>query len=122
MEFLENALSKAKDAIDIAVKKTGEVVTTEKQRFDASALKNKREKDYAMLGKLWFEQIKDSDDISEEAKQIVTDIKQKTAEIDRINGEIASAKNKRICPSCGAGIAENAVFCSTCGAKLTVEN
>ena len=34
MEFFDNAVNKAKEAIDIACKKTNEVVSTQKQKFD----------------------------------------------------------------------------------------
>ena len=34
MDFLDNAVVKAKEAFDIAYKKTNEVVNTSKQKFD----------------------------------------------------------------------------------------
>ena len=118
MDFLDNALNKAKEVIDVACKKTGEVVTTEKQKFDVASLKSKRDKDFLALGKIWFEMIKDDDSVSEEAKSIVNEIKKKNAKIDELNAEILNAKNKRVCPNCAAAIDNNATFCSNCGSKV----
>lgn len=122
MEFLDNALSKAKEAFDVARQKTGEVVNTEKQRLDISTLKSKRSKSFKRLGELYFEKIKNDEDLSGEVKELVEDIKEKNEKINSLNEAILSAKNKRVCPVCGAGIDVNAVFCSNCGEKLVIES
>lgn len=121
MGFFDDALNKTKEVLDAAYKKTEEVVTTEKQRFDVTSLKSKRDKDYVALGKIYFDAIKDNEELSDEVKTLVDAITQKTAEIDRLNAEIQSAKSRRICPNCGVAIAENSTFCSACGIKLTIE-
>ncbi len=118
MDFLDNALNKAKEVFDVACQKTGEVVTTEKQKFDVASLKSKRDKDFLALGKIWFEMIKDDDSVSEEAKSIVGEIKKKNAKIDELNAEILNTKNKRVCPNCAAAIDNNAIFCSNCGSRV----
>ena len=46
MDFLDNAIIKAKETIEVVSKKTSEIVTTEKQKFDVSTLKAKLQKDY----------------------------------------------------------------------------
>ncbi len=122
MEFFDNAVNKAKEAFDVARKKTGEVVNTEKQKFDVSSLKSKREKDYSALGKIYFEIIKDSDELDGEVKELVDAVKEKNEKIDALNIEILNAKNKRICPNCGANIDVNSVYCNTCGVKLIIDS
>ncbi len=122
MEFFDNAVSKAKEAFDVARKKTGEVVNTEKQKFDVSSLKSKREKDFSALGKIYFELIKDSDELDTEVKELVDAVKEKNEKIDALNVEILNAKNKRICPNCGANIDVNSVYCNTCGVKLIIDS
>ena len=59
MDFLENAVNKAKDVFDVACKKTGDVVSTGKIRLDIASLENKMVKDFEALGRLYFEDIKD---------------------------------------------------------------
>ena len=63
MDFFDNAVSKAKDVFDVACKKTEEVVTTGKQKLDIATLENKMTKDFEALGRIYFEQIKDNDDL-----------------------------------------------------------
>lgn len=122
MDFLDNAVNKAKEAIDIACKKTGEVVTTQKQKFDVAAEENKRSKDFAKLGEIYFEMIKDSETDNTQVNELVEAIKEKNAKIDELKSEIYAAKNKRICPNCAANIADDAVFCSSCGTKLQFQS
>ena len=55
MGFFEDAISKTKEVFDVVCQKTGEIVTTEKQKISIASLKSKREKDYAALGKIYFE-------------------------------------------------------------------
>ncbi len=121
MDFFENAVSKAKEAFDVACKKTNEAVSTQKQKFDVASLENKRDKDYAALGKLYFEAIKDTEIDSDEIKALVEEIKSKNEKIKEIKDEINAAKNKRICPQCSAVIDNNATFCSVCGAKVIID-
>lgn len=118
MGFFEDALNKTREALDVAYKKTEEVVTAEKQKLDISAIKSKREKDYAALGKIYYEAIKSQEDLSDEIKFLVEAIAEKNAEIIRLNREVQNAKNKRICPNCGANIDISSVYCNSCGAKL----
>ncbi len=118
MDFFDNALNKAKEVIDVAYKKTEEVVATEKQRFDIASLNSKIDKDYKALGELYFKLYKNSEDVPEEAKPIFADIKDKLLKISELKEEISEAKNKAVCPHCQSYIAKNSVYCSVCGEKL----
>ena len=57
MDFLDNALEKAKEVFDVARTKTTEVVSTQKQKFDVVSLENKRSKDFEQLGIFYFDMI-----------------------------------------------------------------
>ena len=118
MGFFEDAISKTKEIFDVACQKTGEIVTTEKQKISIASLKSKREKDFAELGKLYFEMIKDDDDIDDYTRNLVNTINEKSEEIVRLNAEIQSAKNKRTCPYCGANIEKTSAICNICGKEL----
>ena len=120
MDFFDNALSKAKEALDVACKKTKEVVSKGKQKFDVASIESKRAKDFEKLGELYFNTIKDSEIENSEIKSIVDEIKNKNEKIEELNKEINNTKNKRICPSCGASIDKFSVFCSLCGTKLEI--
>ena len=94
MGFLDDAIIKTKEVLDVACKKTDEIVTVEKQKFNIASLKSKREKDFAKLGKMYFEMIKENPkDQSEEVCSLVDDICNKNDEIARLNDEIEKIKN-----------------------------
>ncbi|MBQ8203439.1 MAG: zinc ribbon domain-containing protein [Clostridia bacterium] len=118
MDFLDNALNKAKEVIDVAYKKTEEVVATEKQRFDIASLNSKIEKDYKALGEIYYNLLKESDDIPDEAKPHFADITEKLERIKELRDDIGEAKNKAVCPHCQSYIPKNCVYCSVCGEKL----
>ena len=94
MEFFENAVTKAKEAFDVARKKTGEMVSTGKQKFDIAAIESKRAKNFEALGKLYYNIVKDSEIDNVEIKKLVKSIKAKTEKINSLREEINSVKNK----------------------------
>lgn len=122
MSFLDDAINKTKEVFDVACKKTDEVVTTQKQKFSVASLESKREKDFADLGRVYFELVKDSTDLTDEARNLVDAISEKNEEIARLNKDIQNTKNKRICPNCNANIDANSVYCNNCGTKVTIES
>lgn len=122
MDFFDNAVSKAKEAFDVACKKTNEVVNTGKQKFDIAALENKRAKDFEQLGMLYFDIIADTEIENSSIKALVEEIKNKNEKIKELKTEINNTKNKRLCPNCGANIDKYSVFCNVCGTKLEVES
>ena len=122
MDFLDNAIDKAKEAIDIACKKTNEVVNTGKQKFDVASLQNKRSKDFEVLGEIYYNLIKNTEIEDENTKILVDAITEKNQKIAELKEEINTAKYKRTCPVCSAAISEKAVFCSACGTKLEFED
>ena len=122
MDFLDNAVNKAKEAFDIACKKTGEVVTASKQKIDVVTIENRRSKDFEALGKIYFDMIKDEEIENFEIKNLVLEIKDKNEKIEALTEEINNAKNKRTCPVCKATIDKLSVYCNICGAKLEIEN
>ena len=122
MDFLDTAIIKAKETIDVVSKKTGEIVNTEKQKFDVATLKSKLQKDYAELGRLYYASVKENNELDADTKAVVEQITEKIAAIEALNAEIAGAKNKRVCPACKSSIPENSKFCNICGEKLVFES
>lgn len=121
MDFLENAVGKAKEVFEIAYKKTEGAVNTGKQKIDVAAIENKLSKDYEALGKLYYESIKDAEDLGEDIAALKSSIEEKLENIASIKDEINRAKNKVNCPQCGAIIEKDAIYCSACGAKTKYE-
>ncbi|MBR3909524.1 MAG: zinc ribbon domain-containing protein [Clostridia bacterium] len=121
MNFLDNALDVAKETFEIVSKKTSDIVTTQKQKFDIASLESKRLKDFQKLGEIYFNQIKDCEIADEKTQAIVESIIRKDNEIFRLKDELNAAVYKKVCPNCNSNISKTAVYCSSCGAKMDVE-
>ena len=119
--FDNEIFDKAKEVLDVACKKTGEVVSAGKQRFDIATMESRLEKAYNALGKAAFKEINEKGTDNEELKAAVNDIAEKIAAIDAAKKELAEMRNKRICPKCSAAIEKTSVFCNYCGEKLIYE-
>ena len=84
MDFFENALNTAKEALEIVSQKTEEVVTTGKQKYAIASLKNKNSKCYESLGRIYFEKLIDTEIDDEDTKylvQIISENEEKIAEL-----------------------------------------
>ena len=122
MSFLDDAINKTKEVFDVACKMTEDAVNTGKQKLDIAGLENKLSKDYEKLGVLYYDILKDSEEVEGEALELKNAIAEKLEKIEKIKKELNDAKNKRVCPTCGVTIDKGAVFCSSCGAKLEFED
>ena len=98
-----------------------EAVSVQRQRIEIVSLNGKLEKDYAELGKIFFQEIEDMENMPENVRQLVESIEEKTEKIAELNLEIAQTQNKKICPSCQNVMNENAQFCSRCGESFEGE-
>lgn len=122
MEFFDEAVAKAKAAIDVACKKTNEAVTVQKQHFDISSLEAKRAKDFEALGRLYYDEIRNTSPENEKIAELKSAIDAKNEKIEELRRELNDIKNKRICPHCGTSVDKFAVYCSACGKKLIFES
>lgn len=93
MDFFDETIDKVKEVAEVVGKKTNEVVSVQKLKFNISSLENKISKDYEVLGKLYYEAIANGESASEDAMEIVGSIEGKTARIEEIKKEIKDIKN-----------------------------
>ena len=118
MGIFENAISKTKDIIEVACVRTDEILTTEKIKFKIASVKSKKKKEYAKLGKICFNELKNNDDLDENLRALVDEITAMNEEISYLNDQLQILKNRRVCTNCGAGVEENSTYCSKCGTKF----
>jgi len=123
MGFMDKLKGFAGDAGDAISKGAKNVTDSSKKMVEKTKLKNKIskleediEKKYTEIGKQYFKV--NSANPSEEYADMVNFIVESQNKISEIQAEIVAMDNKYICPTCGAGIPENAKFCSSCGAKF----
>ena len=96
---------KAKDVSEVA-----------KLKMDIRSKEDFVEKQYAALGKIYFEEHKDETEC-EQSEQIFL-IKEALEEVERMKAEVLKIQGSTECPSCGAKMPEDAAFCSNCGTQL----
>lgn len=121
MDFLDNALYKAKEALDVVSKKTGDIITTQKQKFDIASLETKRSREFQKLGEIYYNLIKNSEIEDKNTQKVVESIIRIDNDIYRLKDEINTATYQKVCPYCETNISKTAVYCSSCGAKLEIE-
>ena len=117
MDFLDNAISKTKEAFDIAYKKTEEAVGIGKQKFNIASLENEISRDYKKLGQISYKIALDSEISNKQVKELVDSITEKLAKIKDLENEINKKKNKKVCKNCNALIDERSIYCNVCGEK-----
>ena len=122
MDFLDTAIVKAKEAVDFACKKTNEVVSTGKCKFDIATLESKLNKDFQKLGEVYFDLLKDSEIDDVKTKELVDAILNKKEQIENLKQQINQNSNLRTCYKCGHIISANDVFCANCGEKVVFES
>ena len=118
MDFLNECLDKAKDLFETAKEKTDKAVAIGKQKYDIAALESRIGKSYQALGRVCFENYKGDENAPDEIKALISQIEAEKETIALSREELERMKAHRVCPVCTGAVAENATFCSHCGAKL----
>ena len=73
------------------------------------------EKQYALLGKAFYEAHKDEE---VEEQVYFTSIKEAEVELAQLNADLLAAQGSVECPSCGSKQPQDKAFCADCGAEL----
>lgn len=92
MDFLDNALDKAKEAFEIVSKKTEEVVSAQKQKYNIISLENKCSKHYEKLGRIFYDNLIDAEIEDPEIKELAKLITQNEEEIALLKEELNNLK------------------------------
>ncbi len=118
MDF-NDVVERARQGLDVVVKKTEEVVNVSKLKIEKTSLESELSKSYEILGKLCYDAVKDNGSFdAESVKPVIDDITEKLSQVKRIKKDIVTAQNKKQCTNCGGGIDKDSVFCNKCGAKV----
>ncbi len=120
-KYVENAIDKAKNAFEVAYKKTSDVVSVEKLKIKVANLESKKNKEFTKLGEHYFSS-NSIENVDEDSKEFFNNINSFNKEISELKKEISAYKAKRICPNCGEAVDENATFCSACGERITFDS
>ena len=111
-EMKESLVSAGKDVSQ----KAKEVSGVAKLKLDVKSKEDYVEKQYAELGRTYFDAHRDDEENAENEQFKV--IKEALAEIERMKTEILNLQGAAECPNCGARMPQGASFCSSCGTKM----
>lgn len=95
----------AKDATDLA-----------KTKLDIRAKEDFLEKQYALLGKLYFEEHMDDEDLAD--NENFKTIREARAQLEELNGKVLDKKGAVVCENCGEKQSASSNYCNNCGASL----
>ena len=95
--------------------KAKDVSAMAKIKFDIHNKEVFLEKQYALLGKAFYNAHKDED---VEEKNYFPSITEAEADLIRLNEELLAAQGSVACPSCGSKQSADNGFCSDCGTAL----
>jgi rRNA maturation endonuclease Nob1 len=120
-EFVDEFVFMARNAADVASKKTGEVVETSKIRYQMKQVEWEIEKAYAKLGAIVYEAKKSADNFDEVIGLAVSEIDDLKARYEDLGEKMRNYKNMVKCPGCGKENDLNGAFCSRCGTPLATD-
>lgn len=121
-DFVDEFVFMAKNAADVATKKTGEVLETSKLRYQLKQVEWEIEKAYAKLGAILYESKKNSDNYEEVIQLAISEVDDLKERFDEINDKLRNYKNASKCPNCSRENDISDSFCSRCGAPLVNED
>ena len=90
--------------------------TIAKIKYDIRIKEEFLEKQYALLGKAFYNTHKDEEEVEEYI--YFGPIEEAETDLAKLRADLLSAQGAKECPSCGAKQAQNHDFCSSCGASL----
>ena len=111
-EMKESLVSAGKDVSQ----KAKEVSGIARLKLDIKSKEDYVEKQYAILGRMYYEQHKD-EEAAEEAEQFKV-IKEALEDIEHMKAEVLNLQGAAECPNCGERMPQGAAFCSKCGTKM----
>lgn len=87
-------------------------------KMDIRAKEDYLEKQYAAIGKAYYESHKDSEDVLEAEAAQFRVIEEALLEISRMQEAILKIQGAVPCPNCHAKMPKGVTYCSSCGAKM----
>ncbi len=121
MSTLDDLFDKAKALVNVAGKKTGEVVEVSKLKLQAVQINTDIQKAYEKIGSIVYEHNKAGTDAAELIQMCIKEVDGLFHKLNEINEKIAGTKNMAICLYCGASVPVDSYYCPKCGANLAEE-
>lgn len=117
MEFFDKLSESLVTAGRDISQKTKDLSETAKLKLDIKSKEDFLEKQYAELGRLFYNEHKDDATLPYEQ---FSEIAETITSIAELKSSLMDIKGAKLCPKCGAQMPEDAGFCSKCGEKLDI--
>lgn len=118
-KMLEDILSKAKKAADVAGKKTEDLVEISKLKLSAVQVNSDIKVLYEKLGTAVYSMQKANYENPELIQSVVEEIDEKRRDLKMIHDQLAVLKKTKACPCCQTKNPKEAYYCQKCGSKLS---
>lgn len=120
MEFL-NSLKKKFDTVSQSVgEKARDSIELTKLNSELRTAKSNLEKQYAAFGRACYK-LKTGKGDEAPVESAFARLEGLIAEVEKLTAQVDALKAVGRCPVCGAEVAQDALFCSKCGTKLSGE-
>lgn len=116
MDFFNKLTNTVTDVANAATDKAKGATDVVKLQYEKSKKEEVIEKQYAVIGKKFYEENKAA--VPEGYEDLFDVIEAAKERIAEINSDVAMAKGGKVCPKCGSANANEAIFCATCGNKF----
>ena len=117
-EFVDEFVFMAKNAADVAGKKTGEVVEVARLKYQQKQAEWDLEKSYAKLGAIYHESQNSKEDFRDAIELAMNEITGLKENIKKIEESIRAYRKVQRCGKCAADNDVSALYCSGCGSPL----
>ena len=121
MAALDDLVSKAKELADTVGKATGELVDDSRVKLQELKLSSELKDAYERLGSVVYDNIKNNTENQSLVDLVVGEIDQIRENMETLKASRSpSDAVERYCPQCGTTNGKEAVYCSRCGAPLSI--
>lgn len=121
MKPFEEFISRAKGAVDVIGEKAGQLVDVSKLNLKLIELKSELKSEFEELGRIVYDSNEEKITGNQKITTQIQTIKQLTQDIEKLKTQIAFAKNKVLCKSCGHHNEIESSYCAKCGGILKSE-
>lgn len=121
MAALDDLMSKARELADTVGKATGELVDDSRVKLQELKLSSELKDAYERLGSVIYDSIKNGTENRSLVDLVVGEIDQIRENMEKLKASrCTSDAVERYCPQCGTTNGKDAVYCSRCGAPLSM--
>jgi NADH pyrophosphatase NudC (nudix superfamily) len=116
--IFDEVLFMAKSAVDVAGKKTGEVVEIGKLKYQLKQVEWDLEKAYAKLGAITYEARQGGGDLEDAQKLAVEEIDGLKRKAEDCEEALRGYRKVKKCAKCGQENESTAIYCVRCGSLI----